>query len=79
MIHTCERGFNNIILLSINFFISKYSSLDSLKYSSQQIFIKYEQILYISLIIYYILYVFIILFYVFFFSNINYWYNKFMT
>ena len=41
------------ILLSINSFIFEYSSRDSSKYHSKQISIKYEQILFISLVSFY--------------------------
>ena len=37
------------ILLSLNFFILQYSSFDNSKYFSDQIFIKYEQFLFIYL------------------------------
>ena len=40
----------SILLSSINSFIFEYSSRDSSKYLSKQISIKYEQILFISLV-----------------------------
>ena len=47
------------ILLSINCFIFEYSSRDSSKYHPKQISIKYEQILFISLVsLIYVLYYF---------------------
>ena len=67
-----KRILNNIYIIINKFFIFKYSSCVNSKNLSLQIFIKYEQVLNISVLS-------LIFFYMFFFCNNNYWHNKFFA